>query len=335
MFERARLKQLFSVRGTQAKPVSSIVFSGLGLTGTQSIVLDPHGVPSGGDWSLSRTGALFLEGTERVVIEHCVLQRLDGNGILLSGYNRHANISHNTIVQTGATAIALWGDSSGTHPAQPAGTGPDGTAGDFPRYTLVESNFIHELGIHSKQSACFFQAKSAQTTLRRNICFDVPRAGFNLNVRQLLTRGLACRAPYCPISCCMSYWYLTDTLYLVRALDHVWCVGNASYRRMVSAEATISLPTCCSRRVARAATTPQSTAGTGKATSRMSRLGNRRSYRPLPRSMATLLLVMETLMEVGIYRLFFSRCVWLVILLVDACFPYYQALRVTLAVTDR
>ena len=114
VFERARLKQLFSVRGTQAEPVSSIVFSGLGLTGTQSIVLDPHGVPSGGDWSLSRSGALFLEGTESVVIERCVLQRLDGNGILLSGYNQHTNISHNTLVQTGATAIALWGDSSGT-----------------------------------------------------------------------------------------------------------------------------------------------------------------------------------------------------------------------------
>ena len=110
-----------------------------------------------------------------------MLQRLDGNGIMLSAYNQHANISHNTIVQTGATAIALWGNSSGTHSAQPFGTGPDGTGGNFPRHTLVAGNFIRQLGIHSKQSACFFQAKSAQTTVEQNICFDVPRAGFNIN----------------------------------------------------------------------------------------------------------------------------------------------------------
>ena len=115
------------------------------------------------------------------MVERCVLERCDGNGIMLSGYNNNTNISGNTIVQTGATAIALWGNTTGTHPDQPPGTGPDGTGGNFPQNTLVASNFIHQLGIHAKQSACFFQAKSAKTTLRNNICFDVPRAGFNFN----------------------------------------------------------------------------------------------------------------------------------------------------------
>ena len=138
-------------------------------------------MPSGGDWSLQRSAALFFEGTNRSVVERCVLHRLDGNGVMLSAFNQHANISHNTIVQTGGSAIAFWGNSSGSHPAQPPGTGPDGTAGNFPRHNLVEGNFITQLGIHAKQSSCFFQAKSAQTTLRRNLCFDVPRAGFNLN----------------------------------------------------------------------------------------------------------------------------------------------------------
>jgi len=47
--------------------------------------------------------------------------------------------------------------------------------------TLIENNFIHHLGVHEKQSSCWFQAKTAETTLRGNICFDIPRAGFNLN----------------------------------------------------------------------------------------------------------------------------------------------------------
>ena len=173
-----------------------------------STFMEPHGVPSGGDWALQRTAALFFEGTERVSVEACVLQRLDGNALMLSGtlcgmtphrsmwasggamltlfrvwrahrhgmtrcamprrcagYNRYANISHNTFLYTGASAIALWGSSNGTHPHQPPGTGPDGTAGNFPRYTLIEANFIRFLGIHEKQSSCVFQAKSAQSVL--------------------------------------------------------------------------------------------------------------------------------------------------------------------------
>ena len=50
-----------------------------------STFMEPHGVPSGGDWALQRTAALFFEGTERVSVEACVLQRLDGNALMLSG----------------------------------------------------------------------------------------------------------------------------------------------------------------------------------------------------------------------------------------------------------
>jgi hypothetical protein len=37
------------------------------------------------DWALERHGALFFEGTEGLTVEECELQRLDGNGIMLSG----------------------------------------------------------------------------------------------------------------------------------------------------------------------------------------------------------------------------------------------------------
>ena len=134
---------------------------------------------SGGDWALQRTAALWFQGTEGLSIESCVMQRLDGNAVMLSGYNQHAHIVNNTFTYTGASTIALWGSSSGTHPRQPLGTGPDGTGGDFPRYTVIEGNFMRKLGIHEKQSSCVFQAKSAQTTIRRNLCFDIPRAGAN------------------------------------------------------------------------------------------------------------------------------------------------------------
>ena len=50
--------------------------------------MEPHGVPSGGDWALQRTAALFFEGTEGCAVDGCVLQRLDGNAVMLSGYNQ-------------------------------------------------------------------------------------------------------------------------------------------------------------------------------------------------------------------------------------------------------
>ena len=41
-----------------------------------------------GDWALQRSAAIFVEGTENVAVDACVLSRLDGNAIMLSGYNR-------------------------------------------------------------------------------------------------------------------------------------------------------------------------------------------------------------------------------------------------------
>jgi hypothetical protein len=41
--------------------------------------------------------------------------------------------------------------------------GPDGRAGEQPRFTNVSANLVHELGIYQKQSSFWFQAVTAQT----------------------------------------------------------------------------------------------------------------------------------------------------------------------------
>lgn len=46
--------------------------------------MERFGVPSGGDWSLYRGGALHLEGTENVTLQDGLYKRLDGNAIFLS-----------------------------------------------------------------------------------------------------------------------------------------------------------------------------------------------------------------------------------------------------------
>jgi len=104
-------------------------------------------------------GSVFVEGSEGLIIDSCNWNRVDGNAIMLSGYNRNATISNSAFAWIGSTAIAAWGKTDeisddGIH-------GNDGTSGDFPRYTLIEKNLFKEVGIWEKQSSAFFQAKAA------------------------------------------------------------------------------------------------------------------------------------------------------------------------------
>ena len=66
-------------------------------------------MPSGGDWGLQRMGAIHLEGTQGVTIAECLVTRVDGNAIMLSGYNRNTTISRNEFVWIGDSVIASWG----------------------------------------------------------------------------------------------------------------------------------------------------------------------------------------------------------------------------------
>ena len=53
-FEATRTRVLFNLTGTAAQPVKDVTIRGLHLRDTQITYLDPHGMPSGGDWALDR-----------------------------------------------------------------------------------------------------------------------------------------------------------------------------------------------------------------------------------------------------------------------------------------
>ena len=113
-----------------------VMYLGLGLCtsfrDSAYTYLDPHGMPSGGDWGFQRTGAIFIEGTEHTLIDSCVFTKLDGNTVLISAYNRNATIQRNEFSWIGDTAIGLWGNAEGS---PIPGMGWDGTGGDQPRFT--------------------------------------------------------------------------------------------------------------------------------------------------------------------------------------------------------
>jgi len=65
------LECLFNLTGSSpSDAVVNVTISGIMVAGTAHTYLSaPHTVPSGGDWSLERAGAIFIENTEGVLIE--------------------------------------------------------------------------------------------------------------------------------------------------------------------------------------------------------------------------------------------------------------------------
>ena len=172
------LKTLINVTASQDRPAYGITIRGVNFRDTVYTYMDPHGIPSGGDWALERMGALFFEGTKNTLVEGCIFERLDGNAIMISGYNRNTTILKNEFKWIGSTAIGSWGYTSGT---RVPGMGWDGTDGNQPRFNNISYNFVHELGVWEKQSSFYFQAKSCQNFIKGNIFFNGPRAGINFN----------------------------------------------------------------------------------------------------------------------------------------------------------
>jgi hypothetical protein len=153
------LQQLVTVRGDYdtargsaaaappTRPVANITIRGIGFRDAARTVLEPHGVPSGGDWALQRTAAVFLEGTEGVTLEGCRFKYVGGVALMASGYNRGLVVNTSTFAYIGGSAVAAWGYTSSDDPTVPDGVGIDGTAGNFPRGTRAcrGSTFLFSL----------------------------------------------------------------------------------------------------------------------------------------------------------------------------------------------
>jgi len=172
------VKELIVINATQGEPVTDVSIRGIEFRDTAYTYLDPHGMPSGGDWGLERMGAIHVEGTESFHVDQCRFTRVDGNGVIIAGYARDAEVTENEFEWVGDTCIVLWGDSEG---AGVPGMGPDATAGNYPKNSRIVSNFAREFGVWEKQSSMVFFAKSAENVIDRNIAFNGPRAQINEN----------------------------------------------------------------------------------------------------------------------------------------------------------
>jgi hypothetical protein len=170
-FVASSLHVIIALAGTSAAPVRGITVSGLTLSHTAATFGEAFTVPSGGDWSFHNGGALVFAGTEGCTFTGGTIASVGGSGVMISGYNRDVELSHNEFVWLGENAILSAGLTGGSVNAS--------SAGEYPSGTRILSNLAHEFGVFVKQSGFYYQGVSASATLAGNVFFNGPRAGIS------------------------------------------------------------------------------------------------------------------------------------------------------------
>lgn len=184
-------KVIFNISGTQEAPVRDVTIRGLTIrdaayTFLGTTAADIHYIPSASDWTIQRSGAILLEGTEGFILDSNEITRCDGNGVFLSNYNRRTLIASNDFTWLGDNAMSAFGSMDRCLYANCSvrlewPSGVDGRAGNQPRDTRVVGNFVHELGIYQKQSGAWAQHLVAATHLESNVFINGPHSAVDFN----------------------------------------------------------------------------------------------------------------------------------------------------------
>ena len=87
-----------------------------------------------------------VEGAENTLVEGCLFERIDGNGVMISGYNRNTSIVDNEFHLVGENGVVSWGYTADFPDAKravpiPKGQGPDATDGNHPQGSNIVGNF--------------------------------------------------------------------------------------------------------------------------------------------------------------------------------------------------
>eukprot|EP00039_Didymoeca_costata_P024933 m.11883 g.11883 ORF g.11883 m.11883 type:complete len:934 (-) comp4550_c0_seq1:83-2884(-) len=153
---------------TFAKHIS---FQGITFAHSDPTFLSDYEMPSGGDWTIHRGGAVFLDGTENITITNCTFDKTGGNSLFLSQHAWYTKIHANNFLFAGDSAIALVGSTdlmNGTRPTYVA-------------HTEISNNLFYEVGYYGKQTSAIFKSICYKVTIVNNVGLGGPRAGINFN----------------------------------------------------------------------------------------------------------------------------------------------------------
>ena len=109
-FVASKLATLVNISGTMAAPAKGQTLSGVTLAHAATTFMSAYEVPSAGDWSIHRGGAVLIENAEESTVEKCVFDQVGGNGVAISKYARNVVIADNEMVRIGDSGIIVVGD---------------------------------------------------------------------------------------------------------------------------------------------------------------------------------------------------------------------------------
>jgi hypothetical protein len=168
-----------------AGSVKYIQFNGITFTHTfRTLFSKPYETVLKSDWSIARTGTVFMQNAENIKITNCFFDQVGGNGIFVSGYNQHHLIQNNVFNDAGASCVALMGLNSavrcpGSWSSTPTCTDrtPGPQTNEYPSFVTVDNNMMNHFGRFEKQPAGVALSRTESDTIRHNTIHDCPRAG--------------------------------------------------------------------------------------------------------------------------------------------------------------
>jgi hypothetical protein len=213
VFEAVVLRHLIEIRGTQAAPVRYLTLRGLSFRAAAMTFMEATFMPSGGDWSIYRGGAVVIQGAEDCAVRDSNFDNLGGNAIFVLDYNRRIEVTGCEFTNLGASAVLFDGDLAAVRsqahihapPARqfgPRAVGPyvppaakptvpparpalDLTPGprneNYPADCIVRDCLMHDLGTVEKQVSGVFISKARNILVSHLSIYDVPRAAININ----------------------------------------------------------------------------------------------------------------------------------------------------------
>lgn len=149
-----------------------ITLKGFTFAHSEPTYLADYELPSGGDWTISRNGMVFLDGAEFITLQNNTFDQPGGNALFLSQHAWHTVVDQNTFLHAGDSAIALVGSTdlmNGTRPTYVA-------------FTNLTNNLMYEVGLYGKQTAAVFKSMTYRTRIVNNVALNGPRSGINFNV---------------------------------------------------------------------------------------------------------------------------------------------------------
>jgi hypothetical protein len=189
VIEVSLLKHAVEITGAPDNLACHITIEGIRFAHTERTFLEKYEIPSMGDWSIYRGGAVYITDAEVVEVRGCSFDGVGGNGVFVYGRAFRVSVDGCGFTDVGESAVCLTGEShlelGGTTTCEICGAehpwGWGEPSENHPRECIVSNNVIHDIGVFGKQTAGVFAALCESTTISHNHIYNTPRAAICLN----------------------------------------------------------------------------------------------------------------------------------------------------------